>query len=344
MSNYSVTAQTAAIPHIEAPEPVFNCPQCSHWLPAGTVACPDCQHIIYSTHLRRLATAASEQERNQQFAAARDLWQSTLAWLPPGTNQTATVEAKIQELTARLNAADDQKAKWTKRLGPLAPAAFFLLKAKSLLFLLFKLKFLLSFVLFFGLYWALFGWKFGLGFTLAILIHEMGHYVAARRRGLKTDLPVFLPGLGAYVRWYAQGMSLDTLASIALAGPFFGLLAAILCGGIAIATHSPLFAALAHTGAWLNLLNLVPVLGLDGAQATYALNRLQRGLILTTAVIFLAISHEWVFAFIGIGMGWRLFTGSEPEKPSTPTMVRYILLLFFLGVIIYIFPDTGRRF
>ncbi|QHN02148.1 site-2 protease family protein [Granulicella sp. WH15] len=334
---------SVATPQIEAPEPVFNCPQCSHWLPAGTIACPDCQHIIYSDHLRRIALAANEQERSQQWAAARELWQTALPWLPPGT-QTDSVHAKVQQLTARIQSGEDRKARWTKRLGPLAPAAFFLLKAKSLLFLVFKLKFLLSFVVFFGLYWALFGWKFGLGFTLSILIHEMGHYVAARRRGLKTDLPVFLPGLGAYVRWYAQGTTLETLAAIALAGPTYGFIAALACGVIAIATHSALFAALAHTGAWLNLLNLIPVLGLDGAQATYALNRLQRGLILVTSLIFLAISHEWVFLFIALGMGWRTFTGPEQEKPSTPTMIRYVLLLFLLGVVIYVFPDTGRRF
>ncbi len=332
------------IPHIEAPEPIYNCPQCSHWLPAGTVACPDCHAIIYSEHLRRIATAATEQERAQHLPVARDLWQSALAWLPPASTQSATVEGKIQQLQQRIDAGDQQRAKWTKRLGPLAPVGFFLLKAKSYLFLIFKLKFLLSFFAFFGLYWALFGWKFGLGFCLSILIHEMGHYLAARRRGLKVDLPVFLPGLGAYVRWYAMGIALDDLASIALAGPLFGFGAALLCGGIAESTGSPLFSALAHTGAWLNLINLVPVLGLDGAQATYALNRLQRGLILATSIIFLVISHEWVFLFVALGMAWRTFTGAEPERPSTPTMVRYMLLLFFLGVIIFLFPDAGRRF
>jgi Zn-dependent protease len=334
---------TATIPHIEAPEPIYNCPQCSHWLPAGTVACPECHQIIYSGHLRKIAIAATSEEREQHWPAARELWQTALPWLPPG-EQTDTVNAKIQQINARIQAGEDTKAKWTKRLGPLAPAAFFLLKAKSLVFLLFKLKFLLSFVAFFGLYWAFFGWRFGLGFTLSILIHEMGHYVAARRRGLKVDLPVFLPGLGAYVRWYSMGIPLDDLASIALAGPFFGLITALICAGIGLATASPLFFALAHTGAWLNLLNLIPVLGLDGAQATYALNRLQRGLILSTSLIFLVISHEWVFLFIALGMGFRTFSSPEVDRPSTPTMVRYVLLLFFLGVIIYVFPDTGRRF
>jgi hypothetical protein len=99
-----------------------------------------------------------------------------------------------------------------------------------------------------------------------------------------------------------MGIPLDRLAMIALAGPFFGLLVAGVCGVLALVWHSPLFSALAHVGAWLNVLNLVPVLGLDGAQATYALDRTQRWLVLATALIFFGMLKEWVFLFVAIGL------------------------------------------
>ncbi len=341
---------------IAPPIPIHNCPECSHWLPDGTLACPECATIIYAQHLRELASMASQQEQEQKWAEARQTWSSMLAWLPAGSKQADGIAGHVAAIDARAQAAEESKAKWTKRLGPLAPVMFFLAKAKSYLFLLFKFKFLLSFFAFFGLYWALFGWRFGLGFTLSIMIHELGHYVAARRRGLKVDLPVFLPGLGAYVRWYSMGVDLDTLSAIALAGPFFGLGAAVVCGAIYFAqggqlgqqaaeTSSSIWAALAYTGAWLNLINMVPVLGLDGAQATHALNRMQRGLILAATLVFYAILHEGVFLFIAAGMAWRLFTGFAPEKPSTPTMVRFVLALFLLGALMFIVPEThGRQF
>ena len=343
-------------PSIAAPEPIHNCPQCSHWLPEGTLVCPDCETIIYSAYLRQLASVATQQEHEDNWAEARATWTSMLAWIPAGSKQAEGIEGHIQAIDDRGKAAEESKAKWTRRLGPLAPVVFFLAKAKSFLFLIFKFKFLLSFFAFFGLYWALFGWKFGLGFTLSIMIHEFGHYVAARRRGLKVDLPVFLPGLGAYVRWYNLGVDLDTLSAIALAGPSFGLLTAAVCGGIYFAgggasgpqdidTSSNIWAALAYTGAWLNLINLVPVLGLDGAQATHALSRMQRGLILIATLVFYAILHEGVFLFIAAGMAWRTFTGDAPEKPSTPTMVRFMLLLFLLGALMFAVPEThGRQF
>ena len=332
---------------LEAPPPVYNCPACSHWLPPGSLECPDCQALVYADHMKLVATRALTAESEKRWGEAREIWQTGLAWLPAGTKQYASVADRIALIDARLQGAEDKRARWTKRLGPLAPVVFFLAKAKSLLFLLFKLKFLLSFIGFFAIYWALFGWKFGLGFTLSILVHEMGHYIAARRRGLKVDLPVFLPGLGAYVRWYSQGVSLDTLSAIALAGPFAGLLVAVGCGLVSRFTAgqtSDLFSALAHVAAWLNVLNLIPVFGLDGAQATFALNRTQRWLIVATALIFFGLSHEFVLLLAAIGMLWRVWKGDNPETPSTRTLLRYVLLLFALGAIIYVFPDTTRRF
>ena len=283
------------------------------------------------------------------------MWVSMLAWVPEGSTQAEGINGRVATIDARLAGEEKRKADWTKRLGPFAPVLLFLVKAKTFLFALLKFKFFLSFFAFFGLYWALFGWMFGMGFAVSIAIHEFGHYFAARRRGLKVDLPVFLPGLGAYVRWFSMGVDLDTLAAIALAGPFAGLLAAAGCAGIFVAlaghggvhalnayegagTGIAVWAALAHAGAWLNLINLVPVLGLDGAQATHALNRMQRGLVLVTALVFFGILREGVFLFIAAGMAWRVFTGVAPEKPSSATMVRYMVLLFLLGSLMWVVP------
>ncbi len=326
----------------DPPAPVTNCPECTLWLPPGTLACSECHAILYGRYLRTLAEAAIRQEQSSDWAAARDTWRHALTWLPPKTTQSQAVQDHIDQIDARFRATDAQRVRWTKRLGPFAPVAFFLLKAKTVLFALFKFKFLFSFLAFFGLYWALFGWRFGLGFTLAILIHELGHYTAAKRRGLQVDLPLFIPGLGAYVRWYHQGVSVETLSAIALAGPLFGLFVALACLAVALRTGSPLFLALAYTTAFLNTLNLVPILGLDGAQATYALNRLQRVLIVATSLFLYVILREWVYLAVAAGMAWRAFRGSAPEQPSTRGMIAFSLLLVALGAIMWAAPDTSR--
>ena len=346
---------TAFSPEPVPPSEIHSCPSCSHWLPEGTLACPDCNTLTYGRYLREMAGMAHQFEQQGKWTEARDRWRSTLKWLPENTEQAAGIHQHIAQIDSRLKAEEDRKAKWTKRLGPFAPIALFLLKIKTALLLLFKLKFLLGILGFFGIYWALFGWKFALGFTLCLFVHEMGHFVAVKQRGLKADLPVFFPGLGAYVRWYNQGVSMDQLAAIALAGPLYGLAAALLCLGIAWRTHgglSELFLVLANVGAWINLFNLIPVLGLDGAQATYALGRIQRGLIALTCFLFFGLTAssgtggggwggggtEWVFLFVGLGMLWRCFTNDEPEKPHTATMAYFMGLILALGFLIYLTP------
>ena len=346
---------TAAILPAEpaAPEPIHSCPSCSHWLPEGTLACPDCQTLTYGRHLSQLAQAAQQLEQEGKWQEARDLWRSALAWLPEGTQQAETIQGHMAGIDARLNAEASRKAKWTKRLGPFAPAFFFLLKLKSALFFLLKLKFFLGLFGFFAIYWALAGWKFALGFTVSIAIHEMGHYVAVKRRGLKADLPMFVPGLYAYVKWYSQGVSQEDLAAISLAGPIYGLGVAVLCLGLFFSTHILVFLLLANVGAWINLFNLVPVLGLDGAQATYALSRVQRILLTATSLLFFGLTvadpnpnragTQWVFLFIAAGMGWRCFTNDAPEKPHTRTLVTFLSLLLLLGFLLYLTPVPGMR-
>jgi Zn-dependent protease len=342
-------------PLLVPPEPVHNCASCSLWLPEGTLACPECNTVVYQQHLRRLGSLATQLETEQKLPEARAAFVAMLEWLPPGDSLASNITQHIAAIDARAAAAEKRKADWTRRLGPLAPVLFFLAKIKTYLFLILKFKFLLSFFAFFGLYWIAFGWRFALGFTFSIAIHEFGHYFAAKRRGLKVDLPVFLPGLGAYVRWYSMGVTPDALSAIALAGPAAGLLAAGVCAGIYLTQGgrpgpqevqgiSNLWGALAHAGAWVNLINLIPVFGLDGDQATRALDRTQRGLLLATTIVCYAILHEGVFLFIAAGMTWRLFSGDAPQKPSTPTMVRYTLLLFLLGGLMWIVPDVGRQF
>lgn len=341
-SESNAQAPSHTVTPIDPPPTITNCPECTLWVAPGTLACPDCHTILYGRYLRGLAETAGRQEQAAEWSAARQTWQHALSWLPPATTQAQAVQTHVDQIDARFRADDDRKARWTRRLGPLAPIAFFLLKAKTIVFALFKFKFLLSFLAFFGLYWALFGWRFGLGFTLGILIHELGHYFAARRRGLQVDLPLFIPGLGAYVRWYNQGVSVETLSAIALAGPFFGLLVALACLALALRTASPLFLALAYTTAFLNAFNLVPVLGLDGAQATYALNRLQRALLVGTCIFLYAILREWVYLAVAAGMTWRVFSGAAPEQPSTRSMIAFTLLLVALGAVMWAAPDGSR--
>ena len=50
-----------------------------------------------------------------------------------------------------------------------------------------------SMVLSIAAYSLVFGWMYAVGFVLLIFVHEMGHFLAARQRGLAVGAPVFIP-------------------------------------------------------------------------------------------------------------------------------------------------------
>ncbi len=337
----------SAIPYAETmpksipePDPVYNCARCSHYLQPGSLACPECQTLAYGPHLNQLAASAALAEKEGNLLKARERWIDALIWLPSDAHQANQIHQHLATLDDRQKISDDKRVRWTKKLGPFAPILLGAAKFKSAFFLLFKLKFLLGLVSFFGLYWVLFGWKFAAGFMLSILIHEMGHYVAIRSRGLKADLPAFAFGR-AYVRWYDEGLSLAAIASIALAGPLAGLVAALTFGGLYLWTHFAILGALTYASAWLNLFNMIPVFNFDGAQTTYAMDRLQRSLLLAACLVLFALMHEAAFLLIAAGLVYRLFTRDLPETGSSATLAGYMGLLFALGAIIYFVPNSG---
>src|SRR4051812_17237939 len=73
-----------------------------------------------------------------------------------------------------------------------------------------------------GGYALLWGWRFGVGFVALIFIHEMGHFIEARRQGLSASWPTFIPFLGAYVTIQGSQINPWRHAQIALAGPLLG--------------------------------------------------------------------------------------------------------------------------
>ncbi len=327
------------------PELIRNCRRCSSDLAAGALVCGNCHALVHSEQLDQLASEAKALEAKGDLRGARERWLMGLPLLPVNSRQADWIGAHARSLentAEKVQPPPPSENKWAQRLGPVGPLALILAKGKFLLGAIFKLKFLLSFVAFFGFYWAAFGAKFGIGFAVLILIHEMGHYLDIKRRGLPADMPVFLPGLGAYVRWQGLGVPLETQAAISLAGPFAGLLAAVACAVLWWQTHDPLWAALARAGAWLNLLNLIPVWMLDGGHAALALSKMERTILLTACLALWLVLGENMFFLVAIGAAYQVFfAGHFPPRPSRITTIYFIVVLTALGVIMRLLPGQG---
>jgi membrane-associated protease RseP (regulator of RpoE activity) len=75
-----------------------------------------------------------------------------------------------------------------------------------------------------------------------LLVHEMGHFLAARRAGVAVTFPYFLPAptllgtLGAFIRIRSQVTDRRALLTIGAAGPIAGFLVALPAVWIGVAT------------------------------------------------------------------------------------------------------------
>ena len=336
---------------------IQKCPNCGTDLPLEALACPECHALIHSVHLDQLAADARALEAQGSLHQARELWASALPLLPHDSKQAAWLKDHLHSLQEAQSGApgssSDQAAakpttpatrpSWIKKLGPFGPLALLLLKLKTVFLLLFKLKFLFSFLFFIALYVGMFGWRYGLGISACILIHEMGHFIDIKRRGLPAEMPVFLPGFGAYVRWNALGVTRRQIAQISLAGPLAGWIAAAVCFLLYAQTGDPIWAALARTGAVLNILNLIPIWVLDGGQAVTALGEVERAALLALSLGLWYYTGQGIFFFVSAGFAWRLFTKDKPKQSDWSTWGYYAALLIALAVILRAAPDALAR-
>ncbi len=327
------------------PELIRNCKRCSHELAPGALVCDQCHALVHSEKLDQLASEAKQLEAVGNLRQAREHWLMGLPLLPPNSRQADWIQQHARSLDAaasQIQPPPPSDNQWARKLGPVGPIAVLLAKSKVLLTAIFKLKFLLSFVAFIGIYWAAFGMMFGIGFAVLILIHEMGHFIDIKRRGLPAEMPVFLPGLGAYVRWQALGVPLETRAAVSLAGPLAGFFAALACAVLWWQTGNPLWAALARAGAVLNLLNLIPVWVLDGGQAALALSKTERIVLLTACLALWLVLGENMFFLVALGFGYQVFfAGHLPARPSRATTIYFAAVLTALGVMIRLMPLQG---
>ena len=170
----------------------------------------------------------------------------------------------------------DWRERARKLFGPIAAGVILLAtKGKAIVLLLPKLKIfttsatMLVSIAAYALIWP---WTFALGFVLLLLLHELGHVIQLRREGVEASAPMFIPFLGAVVAAKSMGDDAAAEARVGLAGPVLGSIATLVPLAVWLITGEPFWQALAYIGFFINLINLLPVLPLDGGRAMAALS------------------------------------------------------------------------
>ncbi len=162
-----------------------------------------------------------------------------------------------------------------RTFGPaIAAIVAFLAKFKAILLLLPKLKLLTTagtMLVSIAAYAVIWGFPFAAGFVLLLFVHEFGHVIQLRREGIKASAPMFIPFLGAVISARSLGDDAVAEARVGLAGPILGSIGAAACILVWHLTGNDIWRALAFTGFFLNLFNLLPVVPLDGGRAMAAM-------------------------------------------------------------------------
>jgi Zn-dependent protease len=189
-------------------------------------------------------------------------------------------------------------------------------------------------------YAFIFGWRYAVGFVGLIFIHEMGHYWAARHRGLAVGAPTFLPFVGAWVELKDLPHDAETEAFVGLGGPLLGTVAAMVCYFVARNFDSPLWLALAYAGFFLNLFNLIPLSPFDGGRITAVLSpRIWfLGVPILVALFFYRPSAMLVLiAILAAPQLWKAwkYDPAAPENQAyygVPARTKWEYTIYYLGL------------
>lgn len=335
---------------------VATCRSCGSELPPSALACPSCGSLVHSAQLSALAAQAGQAERAHDAPLALRTWREALDLLPADSGQHAKVLAKVRALSSKVTAGEQQgpahaataqrKSGLAKSLAGLGALGLLLLKFKALpLFLLGKGKLLLlgltqaktffTMLIAAGVYTTVFGWWFALGLVVSIYIHEMGHVAQLTRYGIAASAPMFVPGLGAFVRLKQHPATVAEDARVGLAGPIWGAVAALLTLGAGSFLASPILSAIGHVAAWINLFNLLPVWQLDGGRAFAALSRQQRTIVAVALWLLALVGQDGMLFLLAIAAtGRAIVRGNAPAQGDRPVLATYLILAIGLTAMI----------
>lgn len=199
-------------------------------------------------------------------------------------------------------------------------------------------------------------WEFAVALVIALFVHEWGHIIAMRIKGMKVKGMYFIPFVGAIVAGDGDEMRLNDRnnAFVSIMGPLIGGLLALVPLVAYIFWPDPRLAVLASWIAALNLFNLLPLTPLDGGHFLDALfnssgNRAKRviqvGLIWFTiglgiwgAGLFFVFGMVYLFEramlSIAVNIGDRTERREGPIIGFLGKMLQYSMMAIVLVLIV----------
>ena len=174
------------------------------------------------------------------------------------------------------------------------------------------------------------GWSFAALLVGLILIHEIGHGVAARRVGVRIGAPVFIPFFGAFIALRDRPRDRWEDFVIAAGGPLAGGLASLACLAASAffdSTAQQLLRGCGFFALLLNLFNLLPVWILDGAKLLPIVRTVDGVVGLAVVAAALGASALWASHLNGMAaiavlvVAWQLAAGARKVRRAPASLL-----------------------
>jgi Zn-dependent protease len=316
---------------------------------------PESPRATYSTQPLEPPSLAGDENYTSPQMYGYDPGQMT-AYKGPSSLEGYTSDVGAEQREVAKHEGSEGKKKKLAGLGGIGAAIIGLLvKFKTLLFLLFDLKWLAIFakigftsitvLISIAAYAFIFGWQFAIGIVALLFVHEMGHAVVMKMKGIPIGGMIFIPLLGAAVLMRQMPRNARDEAEVGIAGPIAGALASSVCLLLAQASPDSIWAPLAYFGFFINLFNLIPIVPFDGGRVLAAIDRrlwILGFLGLIAYQVWYYIQYQsisiWLLFFIviaGTQLWARRYVPDNPEAQayySVPTGERIILTLAYFGL------------
>ncbi len=205
----------------------------------------------------------------------------------------------------------------------------------------------------FGSFLVLFGPQSAALLVLIILLHECGHALAMRSVGQPVQGIYFIPFFGGVAVAAAPHANETERGFVSFMGPGASLFTTALFYALWLQSGNDLLADLVLLSAFLNVLNLAPVLPLDGGHVLGALmSRGDRGFSELVRILFLlagiavAIHMGWYIltAFLALNLLPLMFSGGHAEHalaPIDPWAQLWLTAAYIGAILFYVLVIAG---
>ena len=181
----------------------------------------------------------------------------------------------------------------------------------------------------------LWGWRDALLISAIIILHELGHALAMVMVGIPVKGIYLVPFFGGAAIAAAPYKREGQIGFVALMGPGFSLVPTIACAAAAYQTGNLNFVKAAEMSAIINLLNLVPIMPLDGGQVLKAALVSMHRIVAQIAGLVGAALGFWIAwslrdPIIGLFVGLGLMMTLQMKKATVKEPLRWPMALLLL--------------